>query len=174
MIRFIWLTVILGLCLTSLTASWADMEELLAILASDKTEQFGYSLANAGDVNGDGYQDLVVGTHIEWLSRVHIYFGGPSFDTIPDATLAAREGITHFGYNVAGAGDINNDGFCDIMVAAGNKVTDRCFVYIFHGGNPMDTVPDLELFAKTNHEGFGCKEHRARGRQSSQAGAQAD
>jgi hypothetical protein len=151
--RLIGLIVVVGLVFW--TASWADMEELLAILASDVPEDFGSMVANARDVNGDGYHDLLIGTDIKWFGRAHIYFGGPSFDTIPDITLVARENIRHFGYCVSGAGDVNDDGFYDIMVAAGNEETDRSFVYIFYGGNPMDTVPDLELYEKTKIEGFG-------------------
>jgi hypothetical protein len=153
--KFIVLVVVFGTGLLSWTVSWADMEEIVTILTSDAPEEFGHTLANAGDVNGDGFDDLVVGNHVKWSGCVYIYFGGPSFDTIPDLTLVPRENIRHFGYNVAGAGDVNHDGFSDFMVAAGNEEIDRGFVYIFHGGSPMDTVPDVVIFGKASDVGFG-------------------
>ena len=55
-----WLTLVACLCCIPLTTSWADMEEIMVILTPQKPEYFGCGVANAGDLNGDGYQDLVV------------------------------------------------------------------------------------------------------------------
>jgi hypothetical protein len=155
MVRFIWLTVILGLGLASWTASLADMEKVVAILASDTPEEFGHTLANAGDVNGDGYEDLVVGNHKKSSQRAYVYFGGPSFDTIPDATLGAPEDIIWFGYNVCGAGDVNGDDTADMMVAAANEDNTKGVILLFHGGSPLDTVPDVVIFENPGDVGFG-------------------
>jgi hypothetical protein len=43
------------------------------ILTSDAPERFGHTLANAGDVNGDGFDDLVVGTIVKYSGRAFIY-----------------------------------------------------------------------------------------------------
>jgi hypothetical protein len=54
------------------------------------------------------------------------------------------------GYQVAGLGDQNGDGFDDILVGApGDR---KAFIYF--GGNPMDTIPDV-IFHKNNEDGFG-------------------
>ena len=54
--------------------------------------QFGCSFASDGDVNGDGYPDLIIGassTWIEWMvtGAAYVYFGGPTIDTTADLTL---------------------------------------------------------------------------------------
>jgi hypothetical protein len=141
------LTLVACLCCIPLTASWADTKEIMAILASDTTEEFGHGVANARDLNGDGYDDLAVRTPMP--STVYLYWGGPSFDTIPDLKLTS--GDTSLGV-FEGAGDVNGDGYSDLMVCAYGG---RESVNLYYGGNPMDSVPDLTLNGKAERELFG-------------------
>src|SRR5512141_1157408 len=62
---------------------------------------FGQSVANAGDVNGDGYDDLIVGAQYNGQGRAYIFFGGSTVDTIPDVVLNYRLSNDRFGYCVA-------------------------------------------------------------------------
>ncbi len=92
-------------------------------------EAHGYSVANAGDVDADGFDDIVVG------SPFYDRFVFPS-QILPDAGRAVvRSGATgavlisgiggaaghRLGFDVDGAGDVNNDGFDDVIVGTPGK-----------------------------------------------------
>jgi hypothetical protein len=76
-------------------------------------------VASAGDVNGDGVDDLLTGTH--WLGgEAYLYSGPISSDaTGTNTTAALTSGPANHdaGYRVAAGGDINADGFDDILIS---------------------------------------------------------
>ncbi len=118
---------------------------------------FGQSVAIVGDVNGDGYDDLAIGALYNGEGRVYIFFGGATVDTIPDVILNYRMSNDRFGECVARAGDVNGDGYADVIVGAqqsGPLGTDSGHVYIFFGGAVMDSVPDV-IMAGLPGELFG-------------------
>jgi len=97
---------------------------LLTLTGTVAYEQFGMSVASAGDVNGDGFADLIVGAPTgssAVAGRAYVYYGGPTADTTPDLTLT---GVPNdiFGISVASAGDVNGDGFADVIVGACGRV----------------------------------------------------
>src|SRR5207249_3406499 len=81
---------------------------------------FGNSVACAGDVNGDGYADLIVGTL--YVGRAHLYLGGPNGLAATPATNLnnpdGASGSSFFGAAVASAEDVNGDGYADLIVGA--------------------------------------------------------
>jgi hypothetical protein len=102
---------------------------------------FGFSVASAGDVNGDGYSDLIVGAPSysaaqERAGKVFVYYGSPSGPSaIPDWTVESDQSRAVFGISVASAGDVNGDGFSDIIVGAdsyddGQTDEGRAFLYL--------------------------------------------
>ena len=104
--------------------------------------RFGNSVAGAGDVNGDGYGDVIIGAvgYPAGSSRgkVYLYYGsasGLSFD--PDWTALGENLTDHFGASVAGAGDVNGDGYADLIVGAPEYPanTGRGKVYVYHGSH---------------------------------------
>src|SRR5262245_49502503 len=109
---------------------------------------FGVSVASAGDFNGDGHPDFIIGAEQAGNEgKAFIYYGGPSLDATPDFTLTGEStgALIAFGASVASAGDVNEDGFDDVIVGApwypgGNNKPGRA--YVFFGGDPADTVPD--------------------------------
>ena len=126
-------------------------------------DSFGYpSVRGAGDVNGDGYDDVIVGAPRNDAAganagRAYIFFGGPVMDPYPDVVLNGTTKGDTFGSSVSGAGDVNGDGFDDVLVDAlynntGGFSTGRAFLY--YGGNNMDNVPDLS-FTGSNVFDFG-------------------
>jgi hypothetical protein len=87
------------------------------------------AVAGAGDVNGDGYADVIVGFSLYDTGSTNqgialLFLGGAS--GIPrggPGAAAARleppaEANAYFGHAVAGAGDVNGDGFADVVVGA--------------------------------------------------------
>jgi hypothetical protein len=80
---------------------------------------FGVSSSTA-DVNGDGYDEVIIGAPSYLGSgRVFVYDGGPSGPSLaPDQTLLLGQAGANYGFDVAGVGDLNMDGFEDVVVGA--------------------------------------------------------
>ena len=83
---------------------------------------FGTSVSSAGDVDGDGFSDVVVGAPSEAANRFGLAFayrGGPQgLATQPAWTFQDDYFGTALGQSVAAAGDVNLDGFGDVIVGA--------------------------------------------------------
>ncbi|MGB3019527.1 MAG: integrin alpha, partial [Ignavibacteria bacterium] len=124
---------------------------------------FGYSVANAGDVNGDGFDDLIVGAPqndavAPDAGRAYIYFGGNIINSGVDVILSGVATGDKFGWTVAGAGDLNSDGYDDVIVGApfnDNGGTDAGRAYIFFGGSPMNNSVDVTLTGSNAQDNFG-------------------
>jgi hypothetical protein len=104
---------------------------------------FGSALAGVGDVNGDGYADLLVGAYegvgdFRASGAAYLYYGGPGGPgRAPDRAWKGLAAGDQFGSVLAALGDVDGDGFPDFAVAApkhGPADDERGAVYIFHGG----------------------------------------
>jgi hypothetical protein len=88
--------------------------------------QFGVSVASAGDVNGDGYSDVIVGAdqynNGQPNEGVAFIFQGAvtGINTTANTMVESNLSNAFFGTSVASAGDVNGDGYSDVIVGARN------------------------------------------------------
>ena len=101
-----------------------------------------------GDLNNNGYDDYIVGAYgtNNYVGRVYIYFGSSNPDTIPDVILNGDpDARNNFGARLASGRDVNNDGYKDLFVAGNWGLGTPAACYIYYGGDPMDTIPDVTM-----------------------------
>ncbi len=128
-----------------------------------ESDYLGWSVSSAGDVNGDGYNDVIVGApNVNGAGadrgQAYIYYGGPSMDNTADVTLTGAADYDYLGYSVSSAGDINGDGYADVIVGAPQNAMGspgNGKAYIYYGGSSMDSTADITFSGGTSLDNFG-------------------
>ncbi|WP_442944318.1 integrin alpha [Nostoc sp.] len=134
-----------------------------------------YSVSNAGDVNDDGVDDLIIGTDETSLNRKdsagqsYVVFGGVNLDSNGTLNLSSLNGTNGFlingiatgeplGYKVSNAGDINNDGIDDLIIgaryASPNGKDSAGQSYVVFGGTNLGSGGTLNLSSLNGTNGF--------------------
>lgn len=138
------------------------------ILESDQPgSDFGSSLAYAGDINGDGMADIVLGEP-SWdgqqadSGRVHVFYGRSSeYQNHYDWSVPIQLQKDGIGRAVAGGGDVNGDGYADILIGApfwknSDETGGAAFIFTGSENGPGEvpawqptTIPGQSQFGET-------------------------
>jgi hypothetical protein len=116
----------------------------------------GVSIASAGDVNADGLMDVVIGADLydageEDEGVVTVHLGHESFvvDRTAAWTAQSNQPFSAFGFSVASAGDVNGDGYSDVVVGApkydsGQNDEGSAFVFLGPSGIPVGVIAESQ------------------------------
>ena len=145
------------------------------LAGSARNDQSGRSVSSAGDVNGDGYDDLIIGAHRadpnrNYLGETYVVYGGASAPgTNGMLDLSALDGSNGFvlngidafdysGVSVSSAGDVNGDGYDDLIIGAGyanpNGGNSGETYVVYGGASAPGTGGMLDLSALDGTNGF--------------------
>jgi hypothetical protein len=124
-----------GPLITDQTLSGAD-----ATMTGEATNSYaGYSVSDAGDIDGDGGSDLLIGAPYASASSGRAYLvSGATTGTLSladaDAILSGNSGYSWMGAALAGPGDVSGDGFNDILIGSHYASSYAGNAYLFLGG----------------------------------------
>jgi|GEM_PF-2500417 len=127
----------------------------------------GNSVSNAGDVNNDGITDIIIGAPFanSRAGASHVIFGREDFSNSNRIILAELDGTEGFvingeneqldlsGNNVSSAGDLNNDGIDDLIVAASSS-NPGGKTYIIFGNDELGNNGAIDLATIDGSNGF--------------------
>ncbi|MBK8553993.1 MAG: FG-GAP repeat protein [Ignavibacteria bacterium] len=118
---------------------------------------FGFSVSEAGDVNGDGFSDAIIGSYgyNSVTGKAYIFYGGLYMNNIADVTMTGETTINSFGISVSSAGDVNRDGYSDVIVGASSYNTYNGRAFIFYGSPAMNNTEDIVITGEGINTQFG-------------------
>ena len=154
---------ILGASLAS-SGSYSVSSSDYKFVGENSYDYAGFGLASAGDVDGDGLDDILIGAHYANNSgydsgAVYLIYGSSlgttrSIDlSQADVIFYADSAYDYLGYSVAGAGDVDGDGLDDVLMSApydNENGPDSGTTYLFLGssltGSTSEDVGDADYF----------------------------
>lgn len=144
------------------TLSAQDSLYLVGSITGVSTEKKITNISRVGDVNGDGYDDFTVSSRTGKTRSdqgiVQLFLGSATLDLIPDVTFhyPCCDTLNYLG-NANELGDVNGDGYDDFMLTGGfgDFGFSKGKVFLYYGGETIDTVPAAEFYEPWIQDGFG-------------------
>ncbi|MEH2466942.1 MAG: hypothetical protein V7K23_25295 [Nostoc sp.] len=150
-------------------------------------EELGISVSNAGDINDDGIDDLIIGG---WLAspnftyasgQSYVVFGGmnvgsggifdlSSLNGTNGFAITGIDSMSYLGYSVSSAGDTNHDGIDDLIIGAYGVNLYAGQSYVVYGGKNVGSGGTFDLSSLNSTNGFAINGTDESGRSVSNAG----
>jgi hypothetical protein len=150
----------------SLDLATLDGTNGFSLVGIDQDDESGFSVSSAGDVNGDGFADLIVGApYADGGGQSYVVFGKASWTGTSSLDLATLDGSNGFaltggiqsGWSVSSAGDVNGDGFEDLIVGAPDvdiPTEERDQSFVVFGKASWAGTPSLDFSTLDGSNGF--------------------
>ena len=144
----------------SAKASFSVGSAAICILGESESDKAGRAVSSAGDVDGDGLADVLVGAYGndevgENAGKIYVFYGSSfgsglnlAYDfSAADISMTGEGAGENAGYSVASAGDVDGDGYSDVLIGAtGNdEVADNAGKTYLVFGSTMNDVESIEL-----------------------------
>ena len=152
---FVYFGSALGL---SLTPNWT-------FESNQANGQSGNSVSTAGDINGDGYSDVIIGAYSYSNGQsaegsAFLFHGSAAgLSLTPNWTGESNQASSQYAYSVCTAGDVNGDGYSDVIVGAlaySNGQSNEGRVYVYHGSpNGLSSTANRTMEPDVNDAYFG-------------------
>jgi len=140
-------------------SSTMDLIADVILTGGDSISSFGLSVSTAGDVNGDGYSDVIVsakfGYYPLFFGRGYLFLGGLNMNNEADLILDLGADDYYFTNSVSTAGDVNGDGFSDVIVGSNGFNVSTGRAQIYHGDSSMNNVADVIFTGQSENSDFG-------------------
>lgn len=131
-------------------------------LGDDQRDWYGYGIGAAGDINGDGIDDLQAGAKYNDqgghdAGKAYLYLGRrEGLPVKPDWTWLGPGPDANATVRITTAGDVNGDGYADLLITAPGSRGDNRKAYLFLGSaKGLASVPDQIIEAPKDAEFFG-------------------
>jgi hypothetical protein len=145
------------------------------LLGTENFDRSGISVSAAGDMNGDGIDDLIIGAYHAtpddqlYAGKSYVVFGGPEAGGDGNVRLSSLDGTNglvlngivfddHSGISVSAAGDVNADGSDDVIVGAAEAdpigVSNAGESYVVFGSAGVGAGGSVELYFLDGTNGF--------------------
>ena len=151
--------------------SMIDNNAGFVINGVDANDQSGRSVSGAGDINGDGLDDIIIGARLTDPSSgsnsgaSYVVFGSTGSGNIALSDIADANNNTGFvlngatmddrsGISVSGAGDVNGDGLDDIIIGASGANGNRGASYVVFGSTDSGNIALSDIASGGNDAGF--------------------
>ena len=146
----------------------------VTITGESSSSRFGWSVSDAGNVNGDSYDDVIIGSIGGGsYGKAYIFYGRSTASWVSSSPYSASEasvilvGETDplniaFGRSVSSAGDYNQDTYDDVIVGSylessigGGAGEEVGRAHVFFGGSQMDSKVDVSMTGEADDDWFG-------------------